>query len=164
MPSTGGSDACRPGDDDGLSDVDTLDVIAGTPDNFSVLAGDDAFAAPTVLVGGAGAIAAAGHVCTPLFVEMIDAARSGDSFRARRIAAELLPVVKAGFCEPSPAVWKAALAHNGEIASAALRRPMTAASDAATARLISAAEVARSEAARSEATRSENSALRETLA
>ncbi len=43
--------------------------IPSGPD-FQVLAGDDAFIAPTVLMGGAGAIAAAAHVATPLFVKM----------------------------------------------------------------------------------------------
>jgi dihydrodipicolinate synthase/N-acetylneuraminate lyase len=50
----------------------------------------------------------------------------------------LLPVVDAGFADPNPAGWKAALHGLGEIASACLRPPMTAASAETTAALLEA--------------------------
>jgi 4-hydroxy-tetrahydrodipicolinate synthase len=122
----------------GSLDADTLAVLGAAPAGFHVLSGDDAFIAPTVLMGGHGAIAAAAHVCTPAFVAMEAAARAGDVATARRLADVLLPVVQAGFAEPSPAVWKAALHATGEIASPALRAPMGAASPAALAHLLDA--------------------------
>jgi 4-hydroxy-tetrahydrodipicolinate synthase len=112
----------------GALDRDTLDLLRRKPPSFHVLAGDDAFVAPTILMGGAGAIAASAHVCTPMFALMVAAAVGGESARARALAGSLLPVVDAGYAEPSPAVWKAALHAAGEIASPALRSPMTAAS------------------------------------
>jgi len=122
----------------GALDADTLTVLGGAPAGFHVLSGDDAFIVPTVLMGGHGAIAAAAHVCTPAFVAMEAAARAGDVGTARRLADALLPVVQAGFAEPSPAVWKAALHATGEIASPALRAPMAAASPAALRHLLDA--------------------------
>lgn len=120
----------------GQLDRDTLEILRRNVDGFAVLAGDDAFICPTVLMGGAGAIAAASHVCTPQFVAMVDAALSRDVGRAVALAAALLPVVDAGFAEPSPAVWKGALRHFGEIGTATLRRPMTAASEDAITELV----------------------------
>lgn len=119
-------------------DADTLQLLRDAPSGFAVLAGDDAFIAPTLLLGGAGAIAAAAHVCTPAFVEMVAAGRAGDVARCRRLAEALLPVVLEGFTEPSPAVWKAVLHHRGELASAAVRAPMSAASGSALARTLAA--------------------------
>lgn len=119
----------------GALDQDTLEILRRQPAQFQVLAGEDSCITPTVLMGGAGAIAAAGHVCTPQFVEMIDAALAGDVPRARALASRLLPVVSAGYAEPSPALWKAALHAAGEIGSAALRAPMAAASAASMASL-----------------------------
>ena len=56
-----------------------------------------------------GAIAAAAHVRTGDFAGLVAAALAGDAATAARLAHDLLPVVDAGFAEPSPAVWKAAL-------------------------------------------------------
>lgn len=124
----------------GALDADTLALLARSGGSLDVLTGDDAFIVPTMLLGGRGAIAAAGHLCTPRFVEMVTAALDGEWSRAAELAAALLPVVEAGFAEPSPAVWKGALARRGEIASDRTRRPMTEASAGAVARLIAAAD------------------------
>ncbi|MEY2473374.1 MAG: 4-hydroxy-tetrahydrodipicolinate synthase [Actinomycetota bacterium] len=120
----------------GALDADTLDLLRRKPRDFQVLTGDDSFIAPTILMGGVGAITASAHVCTDLFARMIDAARSGVSDTAATLGHALLPVVTAGFAEPNPACWKAALYALGEIASPTLRPPMSAASDATTRRLL----------------------------
>ena len=122
----------------GALDVDTLELLARSRSDFQVLAGDDAFVAPTVLMGGAGAIAAAAHMCTPMFAEMTASALAGDHVRARDLAATLLPIVTIGFSEPNPAVWKGALARQGQIATDELRRPMTPASATTVDRLLAA--------------------------
>jgi 4-hydroxy-tetrahydrodipicolinate synthase len=126
----------------GCLDADTLEVLRRAPRDFQVLAGDDAFIAPTILMGGVGAIAAASHVCTPLFVELVDAALSGNVGRARTLGAQLLPVVQAGFSEPNPAVWKAVLYAFDEIATPNLRAPLSGASTSATTRLVEAVTAA----------------------
>lgn len=122
----------------GALDHDTLEVLRRRPTGFEVLAGDDAYIVPTVLMGGAGAIAATAHVCTPTFAEMIDAALAGDVATAVTLANALLPVIDAGFAAPNPAGWKAALHAVGQIESPALRAPMTAAPPASTAALLAA--------------------------
>ena len=132
----------------GALDGDTLHLLRAAPADFQVLAGDDAFIAPTILMGGAGAIAASAHVCTPAFTDLVAAALAGDVPRARTLAQRLLPVVEAGFAEPSPALWKAGLHHRGELATAAVRAPMAAASSAATQRLARTIEQAEHESRR----------------
>jgi len=111
----------------GCIDRDTLEVLRHRLDDFAVLAGDDAFIVPTVLMGAKGAIAAAAHLCTPLFVEMVEAALACNVHRASRLAELLLPVVDSGFAEPNPSAWKGALHHTGELPTDHLRRPMTTA-------------------------------------
>jgi 4-hydroxy-tetrahydrodipicolinate synthase len=125
----------------GCIDADTLEVLRSAPPYFHVFAGDDAYILPTMLMGGAGAIAAAAHVCTQQFAALVEAARSGNFVEARQLAERLLPVVVAGFSEPNPSLWKAALHHLGEIATPNLRGPMSNASAEATARILAAIEL-----------------------
>ena len=122
----------------GCIDADTLEVLRNAPPEFQVFSGDDAFIVPTILMGGAGAIAAAAHVCTPQFASKIQAALDGKNAEARLLAERLLPVVVAGFSEPNPSVWKAALHHLGELSTPNLRAPMSAASSQATAHILAA--------------------------
>lgn len=122
----------------GALDVATLEVLRGQPAHFQVLAGDDAFIVPTILMGGVGAIAASGHVCTSAFARMVHAARTGHTSDAAALARVLLPVVTAGFADPNPAGWKAALHALGEIDTPALRRPMSEATAETVGRLMAA--------------------------
>ena len=98
-------------------DADTLRVLAEAPDGFSVLAGDDAFILPLLLMGAAGAIAASAHVCTARFARLVEDRRVED-------AEALLPLVRALFAEPSPAVTKAVLHAQGRIPTSDVRMPL----------------------------------------
>lgn len=118
-------------------DADTLAVLRDAPVGFHVFAGDDAYIGPTLLMG-AGAISAAAHVCTAEFVAMVSAALAGDAVSARVLAGRLLEIVEAGFAEPSPAVWKAALHRLGEIDTPNLRAPMSCITEATTTRVMDA--------------------------
>lgn len=118
-------------------DADTLRLLAGAPEDFSVLGGDDPFLAPLTLMGGRGAIAASANVATESFVSMIEAALDGAATATRKCAAALLPLVLALFAEPSPAVIKAVLEHVGVLSSAAVRMPLADASPEAAANAIS---------------------------
>ncbi len=115
----------------GALDRDTLEVLRSCGPDFSVLAGDDAFIVPTIAMGGSGTIAAAAHVCTRMFATMVSDAQDGRLSSAVETASALLPVVTAGFAEPNPAVWKAALFAQGIIASPAVRSPLQPASSEA---------------------------------
>jgi 4-hydroxy-tetrahydrodipicolinate synthase len=109
-------------------DADTLRLLAQAPREFAVLGGDDAYLLPVVLMGGAGAIAAAAHVRTADFVRMIDDGLAGRVADARARAEALLPVVLALFAEPNPAVIKGVLHAQGRIPTPDVRMPLTNAS------------------------------------
>jgi 4-hydroxy-tetrahydrodipicolinate synthase len=86
---------------------------------------------PTVLMGGAGAIAAAAHVRTSDFVRMIDDGLAGRVADARARAEALLPVALALFAEPNPAVIKGVLHAQGRLPTPDVRMPLTNASKSA---------------------------------
>jgi 4-hydroxy-tetrahydrodipicolinate synthase len=109
-------------------DADTLRLLAAVPEDFAVLGGDDAYLLPVVLMGGAGAIAAAAHVRTADFARMIDDGLAGRVAEARARAEALLPVVLALFAEPNPAVIKGVLHAQGRIPTPDVRLPLTPAS------------------------------------
>ncbi len=109
-------------------DVDTLTVLRDAPSGFAVLGGDDPYLLPVVLMGGAGAIAAAAHICTARFVSMIDDGLAGVLAPARAHAEALLPLIAALFAEPSPAVIKSVLHAQGRIPTPDVRMPLTNAS------------------------------------
>ena len=119
-------------------DADTLEVLAGAPDGFHVLGGEDLFLYPMVLMGAPGAIAAAAHVCTERFVAMVECGLAGKVDDGRAHAEALIPVVQAGFAEPNPAVFKGVLHAQGRIATPDVRAPMTNASAAAVERCLAA--------------------------
>lgn len=126
----------------GAIDLDTLEVLSGAPEGFAVLGGDDAYLFPTVVMGGSGAIAAAAHLCTERFVAMIECGLAGKIDEGRAHAEALLPVVKAVFAEPNPAVIKGVLHAQQRIPTRDLRLPMTAASASATQAALAAVEQA----------------------
>jgi 4-hydroxy-tetrahydrodipicolinate synthase len=119
-------------------DLDTLELLAGAPDDFAVLGGEDPFLFPIVLMGGAGAICASAHVCTERFVAMIECGLAHKVDDGRAHAEALLPVVRACFAEPNPAIFKAVLHAEGRIPTPAVRLPLTPASDEALAAALAA--------------------------
>ena len=119
-------------------DADTLEVLAGAPAGFGLLGGDEAFAFPTVCMGGVGAIAAASHLCTARFVAMVECALAGKLDDGRAHAEALLPMIQAGFSEPNPAVFKGVLHAQGRIATPDVRMPLANASAAAIERCLAA--------------------------
>jgi 4-hydroxy-tetrahydrodipicolinate synthase len=127
----------------GALDADTLAVLAGKPEGFAVLGGDDAYLFPTMLMGGEGAIAAAAHLCTERFVAMLAAGAGGDVAAGRPHAEALLPLVGALFAEPNPAVIKALLHDEGRIPTPDVRLPLVNASPAALQRARDALAAAR---------------------
>ncbi len=119
-------------------DADTLELLAAKPPGFAVLGGDEAFAFPTVVMGGAGAIAAASHLCTARFVAMIECALAGKLDDGRAHSEALLPMIQAGFAEPNPAVFKGVLHAQGRISTPDVRMPLGNASAAAIERCLAA--------------------------
>jgi 4-hydroxy-tetrahydrodipicolinate synthase len=121
-------------------DLDTLELLRATNhvDGFSVLGGEDPFLFPLVLMGGVGTICASAHVCTPRFVEMIECGLAGKVDEGRAHAEALLPVTKALFAEPNPAVFKGVLHAQNRIPTADVRLPLLNASSDAIQRALDA--------------------------
>ena len=102
---------------------------------LQVLCGNDNEWFSTRSLGGAGAIAAAAHIRTDLFVAFDRALAQGDLVTARTLWRRLKPLATGVFDEPSPGPVKALLAAQGECANE-LRAPMTTASMALQQRLL----------------------------
>ena len=108
----------------GAIDQDTILLMAGRPDDFAVLAGDDVFASPLLALGAEGGILASAHVCTGEFADLIAAWRSGPVGRARELGHRLAPLATALFAEPNPAVIKGVLHAQGKIPGPGVRLPL----------------------------------------
>jgi 4-hydroxy-tetrahydrodipicolinate synthase len=126
----------------GSLDADTLELLAETPDGFSVLGGEDTILFPLMCMGAQGAITASAHVCTERFVAMIECGLAGKIEDGRAHAEALLPVVRAAYVEPNPSVFKGVLHAQGRIATPDLRLPMTNASPGAVEACLAAVESA----------------------
>ncbi len=101
---------------------------------LQVLAGEDANIFSTVAAGGRGAIAAAAHLHTARFAEIVRRIQAGDAAGAEALWAPLPPLIEALFAEPNPGPLKALLARQGLLRDE-LRSPMTRASAAVLERL-----------------------------
>jgi 4-hydroxy-tetrahydrodipicolinate synthase len=119
-------------------DLDTLQLLAGVPDDFAVLGGEDPFLYPLVLMGGTGAVCASAHVCTERFVAMTECGLAGKLDDGRAHSEALLPVVETVFAEPNPAVFKAVLHAQGRIPTPDVRLPLMPASEVAAQRALNA--------------------------
>ncbi len=97
-------------------DIDQIaHVVDATPDDFTVLSGDDSLLLPVLAVGGRGAIAVTANIVPRQLRAVVAAVAEGDLPRAREIYYELLPLFDVLFCETNPIPVKAALALMGRI-------------------------------------------------
>jgi 4-hydroxy-tetrahydrodipicolinate synthase len=112
----------------------TAAIIAGAPDGFDVLSGDDELTLPMMGLGGAGVISVVSHVAGSRFKEMVEAQAAGEHTRALRIHLELLPLMKALFITSNPIMVKMALGLQG-FPVGGCRLPLIEATQAQTAEL-----------------------------
>jgi 4-hydroxy-tetrahydrodipicolinate synthase len=108
----------------GVVDQDTVEMMAGLPAGFSVLAGDCVFAPALLALGAAGAISASAHVCTARYAELVSAWAAGDVAAARPLGGRLALLSASLFAEPNPAVIKGVLHELGHIRGPAVRLPL----------------------------------------
>lgn len=95
-------------------DLDQIsEIIKHAPSNFTVLAGDDSLAIPTILFGGKGVVSVISNYAPKIFSEMINLALDGDFKSAMNIHYELLELYALNFVETNPIPVKAALALMG---------------------------------------------------
>jgi 4-hydroxy-tetrahydrodipicolinate synthase len=106
-------------------DADTLEVLANAPEGFSVLGGEDTLLFPFMCMGAVGTISAAAHLCTDRFVAMIECGLAGKIEDGRAHAEALLPVIRAAYVDPNPAIFKGVLHAQGRIATPDVRLPLT---------------------------------------
>ena len=121
-------------------DADTLEVLANAPDGFGVLGGEDTLLFPLMCMGALGTISAAAHLCTERFVAMIECGLAGKIEDGRTHAEALLPVVRAAYADPNPAVFKGVLHAQGRIATPDVRLPLTNGSAGAVRNCLDAVE------------------------
>jgi 4-hydroxy-tetrahydrodipicolinate synthase len=105
--------AVKQANSDELQAIPGLDVLAGNDDVFC----------RTLELGGAGGILVASHIVGPQMREIWDSVQAGDGERARRIQAELGPVLEALAVTSNPIPVKAALEMLG-LDSGRMRLPM----------------------------------------
>lgn len=106
------------------ADLDQIaSILAGRPDGFAVLSGDDPLALPSVALGAEGVISVVSNEAPGEMAQMIEAARSGGLVRAREIHFRLLPLMRANFIESNPVPVKTAMAMLGRCGGT-LRAPL----------------------------------------
>jgi len=116
--------------------MQSFELIRNKPEGFSVLTGEDALFRTMVAQGAEGGILAAAHVQTSGFARVRERLLAGDDAGALDQWRGMIDLVKLLFAEPNPAAIKHWLWLEGLIASPELRLPMTAASPALAARLV----------------------------
>jgi 4-hydroxy-tetrahydrodipicolinate synthase len=107
-------------------------VLQQVPENFLVLAGDDAVALPLIALGGRGVVSVVANEVPAEMARLTRLCLEGDFAAARGLLRRLLPLMEVNFIESNPGPVKAALAAMG-LCEPRLRLPLaepTAASQA----------------------------------
>jgi len=105
------------------------EIIAGAPDGFKVLSGDDDLTLAMMKIGGAGVISVASNVLPDKVAGMTAAAARGDYETAEKLNDGLASMYKACFAESNPIPAKAALRLMG-LCTDEMRLPLVPASEA----------------------------------
>ncbi|KGE71083.1 4-hydroxy-tetrahydrodipicolinate synthase [Spirochaeta lutea] len=90
-----------------------MDVLAGRPDDFTLLSGDDNITLPVLLLGGNGVISVASNIIPEQMISMVTHALEGAVSQARALHYRLLPLFKAMFSDTNPIPVKYALSRLG---------------------------------------------------
>lgn len=97
-------------------DMDTItELNINTPDDFTILSGDDSLTLPMMSLGVHGVISVASHIFGKEIKMMIKEFKSGNIVKARNIHNKLYPVFRKLFMAPNPTPVKAALSEIGLI-------------------------------------------------
>jgi 4-hydroxy-tetrahydrodipicolinate synthase len=110
------------------------EICRAVPDSFLVLSGDDALTLPLMAVGGHGIISVAGNEVPAEMARMVEHAEHNDFAAARRIHAEILPLMLVNFIESNPIPVKCAMAAMG-LLEEVYRLPMVPPRDASRAKI-----------------------------
>jgi 4-hydroxy-tetrahydrodipicolinate synthase len=111
-----------------------VQICGAVPKDFLVLSGDDALTLPLMSVGGHGIISVAANEVPGEMSRMVERAEQGDFAGARRIHAELLPLMLVNFIESNPIPVKSAMAALG-LLEEVYRLPMVPPGEASRAKI-----------------------------
>jgi len=103
-------------------------IVAGRPDGFSVLSGDDALTLPILALGGDGVISVAANAAPREVREFVHAGLAGEFDLARSGHYRLLPLFAAAFTQTNPIPIKAGAALLG-LCGPHVRLPLVSASE-----------------------------------
>ncbi len=92
-----------------------MEVINAVGPGFAVLSGDDAFTLPLMAVGGVGVISVVSNEIPGPMTKLAHLLLEGNYTEARKLNAQLLPLMQVNFIETNPIPVKAALAMMGLI-------------------------------------------------
>jgi 4-hydroxy-tetrahydrodipicolinate synthase len=84
-------------------------ILAGRPEGFRVLSGDDSLALPTIALGADGLISVIANEAPTEMAALITAALEGELRTARDLHYRLLPLMGANFVETNPVPVKTAM-------------------------------------------------------
>ena len=104
------------------------EICQSIPDDFSVLAGDDAFTLPLIALGGHGVISVVANETPAEMVSLVDLATAAKFTEARKVHEQLLPLMQVNFIESNPIPVKAAMAALG-LLEEIYRLPMVSPTD-----------------------------------
>lgn len=88
-------------------------VIAATPERFTVLSGDDVMTIPVIALGGRGLICTTSNEIPAEFAQLVERCLANDFAGAREIHKKYLPLIQVNFFETNPIPVKAAMALMG---------------------------------------------------
>jgi 4-hydroxy-tetrahydrodipicolinate synthase len=100
-----------------------VEICREVPDDFIVLAGDDAVTLPLMAIGGRGVVSVVSNEMPAEMVRMVEAAERGDFAGARSVFRRIQPLMQVNFVESNPIPVKAAMAAMG-LLEEAYRLPM----------------------------------------
>lgn len=84
-------------------------ILAGRPEGFAVLSGDDPLALPTLALGADGLVSVVSNEAPAETAALVAACLEGDFATARRFHFRLLPLMRANFVETNPVPVKTAM-------------------------------------------------------
>ena len=105
------------------------EIIAGAPDGFRVIIGDDSLAMEAIRNGAAGVISVIGNAVPKRFSQLVHATMQGNYAEAEQIQKQLSPLYGLLFKEGSPCGVKALMSERG-ILENVMRLPLVPVSDA----------------------------------
>jgi 4-hydroxy-tetrahydrodipicolinate synthase len=95
--------------------VQMTDIVAGAPDDFLLLSGDDPLTVAVMAIGGVGVVSVASNEAPAEMVQIVELCEKGDFAAARKLHHWLLPLIQVNFIETNPIPCKAAMAAMGLI-------------------------------------------------